>query len=358
VRASSTSITRLAAAGAVAALALAGCASGGDAPAATTSPSSTATATAPTEESPTAEPSPTLPANASPLSGRAGGEGKRVLIVKYDNTPNAQPHSGLTKADVVYVEEVEYGLTRIAAVFSTSLPKTVGPVRSARISDLELFANYQDAAFAYSGAQHRLRPLIAASDLVDVSGDQGPYGYFRDGSRPAPYNFMGQPEKLLQRAKGSAVAQDIGFEFSLDAPADGRAVRAVKASYPSSSAKFVYNAKTGRFDVSLNGRPARATEGGIQHATTVVIQYVKQYDSGFGDKFGGRTPKEDTVGTGYGWVLRDGQAYKVRWTRADEAAPTQFVGANGQVVPFKPGQVWVVLVNRKEPATFAWAKAS
>jgi len=357
VRASSTSITRLAAAGAVAALALAGCASGGEAPAATTSPSTTS-ASQPAEQTATPTPSPTIAENASPLSGRPGGEGKRVLIVKYDNTPNAQPHSGLTKADVVYVEEVEYGLTRIAAVFSTSLPRTVGPVRSARISDLELFANYQDAAFAYSGAQHRLRPLIAASDLVDVSGDKGPYGYFRDGSRPAPYNFMGQPEKLLQRAKGSAVAQDIGFQFSLDAPADGRAVRAVKASYPSSSAKFVWNSSAKRFDVYLNGRPARATEGGTQRATTVVVQYVKQYDSGFGDKFGGRTPKEDTVGTGYGWVLRDGQAYKVRWTRDDESAPTLFVGEDGQVVPFKPGQVWVVLVNRKEPATFAWAKAS
>ena len=43
-----------------------------------------------------------------------------MLIVKLDNTTYAQPHAGLTKADVVYVEEVEYGITRLAAVFSTS----------------------------------------------------------------------------------------------------------------------------------------------------------------------------------------------------------------------------------------------
>ena len=45
------------------------------------------------------------------------------MVVKYDNTPAAQPHRGLTSADVVYVEPVEWGLTRIAAVFSTELPR-------------------------------------------------------------------------------------------------------------------------------------------------------------------------------------------------------------------------------------------
>lgn len=294
-----------------------------------------------------------MPADASPLSGRPGGAGKPTLIVKFDNTPNAQPHSGLTKADVVYVEEVEYGLTRLAAVFATDLPKVVGPVRSARISDLDLFANYGTPAFAYSGAQHKLRPFIAASALIDVSGDQGPYGYYRDGSRRAPYNFMGQPDKLIARAKKASDAPSIGFEFSKKAPAGGKAVGTITASYPSSSAKFVWNVKSGGYDVRLNGAPARATEGGTQRATTVVVQYVKQYDSGFGDKFGGRTPKEETIGTGKGWVFRNGKAYKITWTRDDKKSPTTFVGADGQVVPFAPGQIWVVLVNRTKPISMS-----
>jgi len=82
---------------------------------------------------------------------------------------------------------------------------------------------------------------------------------------------------------------------------------------------------------------------------------VKQYDSGFGDKFGGRTPKEETIGAGQGWVLRDGQAWKVTWSRPDALAPTQFVGADGQVVAFAPGQVWVVLVNKRTPVKVSWA---
>jgi hypothetical protein len=338
-----------------AALVLTGCSSSDPAaPAEQTTPSGSASPTT-SEGSATPEATPTdeMPADASPLSGRAGGAGKPTLIVKFDNTPNAQPHSGLKKADLVYVEEVEYGLTRLAAVFATDLPNVVGPVRSARISDLELFANYGTPAFAYSGAQRKLKPFIAASNLIDVSGDKGPYGYYRDGSRRAPYNFMGQPEKLIKRAKTASDAPSIGFEFSKKAPEGGKAVVKITATYPSSSAQFLWNAKGGGYDVRLNGAPARATEGGTQRATTVVVQYVKQYDSGFGDKFGGRTPKEETVGTGKGWVFRNGKAYKVTWTRDDKKSPTVFVGADGQVVTFAPGQVWVVLVNRTKPISMS-----
>jgi hypothetical protein len=276
-----------------------------------------------------------------------------VIVVKFDNTLNAQPHTGLTAADIVYVEEVEYGLTRLAAVFSTTLPKVVGPVRSARISDIDLLKQYGKPAFAYSGAQPKMTVLLSRASLYDVSGDRGGLGYYRESGRRAPYNFMGKPKVLLTRAPKASEARDIGFQFSLDAPAGGRPATSVTATYPGSQAKFTWNAASKSYDVKLNKKAARATEGGTQHATTVVIQYVKQYDSGFGDKFGGRTPREETIGTGRGVVLRDGQAWDVTWTRPTGTEGTSFVGADGQVVAFAPGQIWIALVNRKSPVKVA-----
>ncbi|MDA8437149.1 MAG: DUF3048 domain-containing protein [Actinomycetales bacterium] len=336
-----------------AALALSACAA--PAGAGTVASGTPAGGTAATTASPTASPSGTtgLPADASPLSGRPGGAGKPVLVVKLDNTLNAQPHAGLTAADVVYVEEVEFGLTRLAAVFSSTLPRKVGPIRSARISDIDLLAQYGRPAFAYSGAQHRMRPVLAAASMYDVSGDKGPAGYFRDGSRPAPYDFFGVPAALLARAPKASPARDIGFTFATTAPPGGRRITGATVPYPSSQAAFVWNSKLQSWDVRLNRRPARAAEGGTQHASTVVIQYVRQHDSGYGDKFGGRTPKEETIGTGTGWVLRNGRAYPVRWARPDATRGTTFTGADGQPVPFAPGQIWVVLVNNATKAAIA-----
>lgn len=337
-----------------AALMLSACASGGPAPSPTTTAPSPPVTSAP-PESPTAQPTPTetLPSDASPFSGLAGGLGRPVLVVKYDNTRYAQPHTGLRSADLVYVEEVEWGLTRLAAVFATTQPEAVGPVRSARISDIELLAQFGHPAFAYSGSQHKLRPVLARAPLYDVSQDQGPKGWFRHRSRPAPYNLFGRTSALLARAPEASGAADIGFVFSGTAPVGGRAVRTAVVPYPDSQAKFVWNAQAGLFDVWLNKRPARATEGGIQHASTVVIQFVRQTDSGYGDRYGGRTPLLRTVGTGKAWVLRDGRAWPVTWSRPDATTGTVFTGADGEVVPFSPGQVWVVLVNSRSKVSLS-----
>ena len=59
------------------------------------------------------------------LTGMPGVNGP-VLFVKIDDTPPAHPQIGLNKADVVYIEQVEGGLTRLAAVFSNQLPPSFG----------------------------------------------------------------------------------------------------------------------------------------------------------------------------------------------------------------------------------------
>ena len=56
------------------------------------------------------------------LSGREGSDGE-ILVVKIDDTTQAHPQIGLEDADVVYIEQVEGGLTRLAAVFSSVIPQ-------------------------------------------------------------------------------------------------------------------------------------------------------------------------------------------------------------------------------------------
>jgi hypothetical protein len=91
-------------------------------------------------------PAPTANALRSPLTGLPVRRLAPVLAVKIDNTRRAHPQAGLTAADVVYVEQVEGGLTRLLAVFSSRLPRILGPVRSARVSDPELLRPYGPVA--------------------------------------------------------------------------------------------------------------------------------------------------------------------------------------------------------------------
>jgi hypothetical protein len=158
---------------------------------------------------------------------------------------------------------------------------------------------------------------------------------------------MGKPALLLERAPKASAAKDIGFVFDTTVPEGGKAIKQAIAPYPDSQAKFVWDPAAKSWDVWLNKKPARATEGGTQHATTVVFQYVRQYDSGYHDKYSGHTPMLVSVGTGKGVVLRDGKAWPVTWSRPVATGGTTYTLADGQRMTFAPGQVWVVLVNNK-----------
>lgn len=298
---------------------------------------------------PTPTPTPTPPAR-SVLSGRLGEADGPVLVVKLDNTHHAAPHAGLTAADVVYVEEVEYGITRYAAVYSTRLPAAVGPIRSARITDVDLLAQYGRVAFAYSGAQTRLRPVLAAASFYDVSGDRSGVGYWRQRGRPAPYDFFGDPARLLARAPKAATARDVGFRFSDAVPVGGTPAPVVTVTYPSARFGLTWSAGERRWLVTLDGRKAMAAEGGRLGGTTVIVQYVRVHPSGYGDKFGGVTPMSETVGQGKALVLRDGLAYQAAWSRPAKSGGTRFTVADRDL-PLAPGQVWVFLVRSSRPAT-------
>ncbi len=171
----------------------------------------------------------------SPFTGEPVAALDPVLAVKIDNLAPARPQTGLTAADIVYVLPVEGGLSRFLAVFSSRVPPVIGPVRSAREDDLELLRQFGRPAFAYSGAQPQLLPVVEKARTVDLyAGRAG--GYFRDPRRVAPHNLYAHTRQLLAEAPGASRAHDIGFRFG-PAPAGGRATTSFSVSYP--AARFM-----------------------------------------------------------------------------------------------------------------------
>jgi len=276
----------------------------------------------------------------SPFTGEPVAALGPVLAVKIDNLAPARPQTGLTTADIVYVLPVEGGLSRFLAVFSSRFPPVIGPVRSAREDDLELLRQFGRPAFAYSGAQPQLLPVVEKARTVDLyAGRAG--GYFRDPRRVAPHNLYAHTRQLLAEAPGASRAHDIGFRFG-PAPAGGRAATSFSVSYSAARFMFRWSAKDRRWLVWMDGAPARAAEGGQLGAPTVVIQYTKVRTSRFLEA-GMRPPYAESTGSGSGVVLRGGQAYLIRWSRPGADRGTTFTTPSGQVMTFARGQVWVVL---------------
>src|SRR6202020_1904866 len=138
--------------------------SSGGAPA----PARPAVATAPAPPpSPTPRPTPTGPL-LDPFTGEPVKSLGPVLAVKIDTIVYARPQTGLQSADLVYVIPVEGGLTRFMAVYSSHIPPVIGPVRSARQSDLDILKQFGRPAFAWSGARSHLVPFIERAPVSDL----------------------------------------------------------------------------------------------------------------------------------------------------------------------------------------------
>lgn len=323
---------------------LVGCSSSPPASAPTTA------APAPTATTPAPSPTPQDANVTSPLTGLKVPALAPVLVVKIGNTPPERPPIGVEAADVVYVEMVEGGLTRLAAVFSSALPERVGPVRSARETDVELLGQYGAVALAFSGAESSVVSRLRRSDLQLVSFDASAKGFRRDPRRGyAPYNVVGDTAALLARAPKAAEAHNVGFEFGA-APAGGRPVTSMTARYSAARVGASWDAARGRWLMSMDGRAAVAAGGTRLAAPTVIVQYVTETSLSRRDAAGSRVPFAKTVGAGAAVVLRDGMAYDARWSRPSAGAQTTWTYA-GAPMQLAPGPVWVLLVPSTRQVT-------
>ena len=290
----------------------------------------------------------------SVLSGREAVDGQ-VLAVKIDDTNMAHPQIGLEDADVVYIEQVEGGLTRLAAIFSSTIPVRIGPVRSARISDIDILSQYGRVAFAYSGAQRKLLPVIAAANLEDLGAQhESPKIFTTDPKRIQPYAMVLRADLLMQKIVEEKLqvdlAKSVGFVFG-DNPEAGIPTQKVVINWPAATYMAEWSESESRWLLSHNGRLNLSDSGVVLGPTTLVIQMVKISPSEYGDKFGGVTPLSETIGTGKAYVLRNGELFATTWNRAFADSGTTFTLPDGSSMNFAPGQVWVALTDREPEFT-------
>jgi hypothetical protein len=284
------------------------------------------------------------------------GENNQILVVKVDDTKAAHPQIGLEDADIVYVEQVEAGLTRIAAIYSSKLPKLIGPVRSARISDLELLAQFGRVGFAYSGAQSKLRPVIAQANIENLSAERNPPSiYGKDPTRVGPVNMILKPDLLLERANSRT-------ETRIDSPTKSPWVFGdiqesltpasnVEILWPNAKYSLVWDIEKEKYLIYFADQPNFASSGEQLYADSAIIQLVSITPSIYGDKFGGVTPLSKTIGSGKAILLRDGVSFQLTWKREAESDSTTWVTADGKDAHFKPGRIWVFLTDQEPKIT-------
>ena len=275
-----------------------------------------------------------------------------VLVVKVDNAPKARPQVGLNQADVIFEEGVEGGITRFAVLFHSRDSEPVGPVRSARSTDIALVTPLNHPLFAYSGANEVFKEYVAEAPVIDVGYDGHPDRYHREASRPSPHNLFSTSPKLFDLSPRNSRPPPALFPYRAPGEAAGGsgAIPASRASVwwrgeiRETVALWEWDAPAQGWRRTQNGEPHVDGDGRQVVAPNVVVQHVTYKDTGFVDSTGAPVPEAEVVGEGEGVVLTGGRAIPVRWSKPSAAAVTRYVDAAGAEVNLAPGQTWVELV--------------
>lgn len=302
----------------------------------------------------TTTPAAGFPEGASPLTALAPADpaliARPALVVKIDNAPKARPQAGINEADVVVEEGVEGGVTRFAAIFHSADAASVGPVRSARSTDIALSKALGRPLFAYSGANAVFAKLLKESPLVDVGVGVVAAAYHREPGRPAPYNLFSSTAPLFGKATDQPAPSPL-FEYRANGGAVPEAgsepavrTQGVWKDRITTTVVYQWDAHTGGFQRTTDGAPHVDAAGKVVAPENVIFQVVRYVDTGLVDRSGAAVPEAELTGEGDAVVLTGGRLVRGRWSKADAGGTTGYTDAAGAPIRLTPGRTWVELV--------------
>ncbi len=350
-------------------------------PTSTPTPADTPTPTAsPTPDYPPQGLGPTnFPPDVNPLTGLQVEDPanleRRPIAVKVENLPREdRPQWGLSKADITYEYYTEEGTTRFIAIFYGENAELVGPIRSARLFDLNIVPMYK-SAFVFGSAWSLVLNRLYSQDyynrlLIESTWTQP--AIFRKNVNGN--NFLMVNTDLvgdaLRNYGATNTRQNLdGMFFMAQPPAGGSKVDSVYTRFSSA----IYNRwdydpaseKYMRFSDTQNaGSPEtevyaplvdRAT--GEQITADNVVTFFVQQDVIMRS---GSTEVIDVplYGNGTAYIARNGQMYQVFWSRPTRDSVLTLVNPDGTPFPFKPGNTWYEVMGNtstvEQPTDSTW----
>jgi len=277
-----------------------------------------------------------------PLTGIPTDENldRPIIGVKIENTGPARPQIGLEFADQVWEIVVEGGITRFIALYQTNYPTDVGPVRSARTSDIGVMTPLS-AVLAFSGGYGPAINRIQMYSIQTMAEGRNA-GFRRATDRRAPHNVIGNVQTFADNANydrrvrySQALWADSLQGSSAYLTGDDVSRISVRVS-PAQTTNWDWDPISETFLRSDGARPS-VSNTGVRHAATNVL--VAKMDQG---SFAG-VPETQMLGSGPAIIAAAGRVIEGTWEKPTMYLPLRFFDAAGEEVRLAPGQSWIML---------------
>lgn len=280
---------------------------------------------------------------------------RRPIAIKISNNPPSytRPQHGIGQADIVFEHITETNITRFTAIFYGQTPPDIGPVRSARLIDLEIPAMY-DSALVMSGSHPLISRALYNSDVGDRILREVATGFYRTGdtSKPSEHTLHADPlglwEWMDDYESNRAPIFSNAMAFNSTPPEGGAPATHIELDYSTwSHVEWDYDAENGRYYRTVDGETFIDGNNDEQvGAANVIILYAPHT---FDKEICVYHDEEDCTlytteiqiwGQGFGQIMRDGVKYDVTWVRTNRHDMLTFLDADGNVVPLQVGNTW------------------
>jgi hypothetical protein len=307
---------------------------------------------------PTAPAGPLCPLTGVPTSGTAVPQ-RPALAVKVDNYPQARPQAGLDKADIIFEEPVEGGITRLVAVFQCQSPALIGPIRSARAVDVPILDQLSKPILIHAGGINPVLALLRNGNLINDD-------VFAHGSivqhtpgREAPYDTYVSASAAWGLNPNDTTPPAPLFTYSSTTPT-GTPVTSIHIPFTgTNNTLWTWNAPSGHWLLSYSGTPATVANAGQIATANIVVQTVHvTYGPWLENSEGGLEVQSQLTGSGPLKVLRNGIAVTGTWQRASLDDPTTLTDSGGSPIALEPGATWVEIVPSTVSVTTTPATSS
>ena len=277
------------------------------------------------------------------------------VTCKIDNAPGGRPQFNLNKTDIVFVELVEGGLTRLVATWHSQPVDKVGPVRSVRPMDADIAAPY-GGIFCFSGGVPQFVSLLQQTSmyLADETSEQSakPNSFSRTPERSAPHNEVVDMALLQSQHKdlaapkpmftmASFIAETESYEPST--ASSGSSTKDVTVKYAGATSFWAGDGK-GNLLRTQDGKPHEDGVSKDQIKAKNVVVLEVEIDTSIMDPKNGTVPRTIMISSGRAWVFEDGRSIEGTWSKADQSAQIVLLDSKKALIKLAPGNTWVELM--------------
>lgn len=308
---------------------------------------------------------------------------RRPLAVMIENTPDARPQSGLTKADIVFEVVAEGGITRFMPIFYCDVQKedvTLAPIRSARTYYINLASGFNRPMYVHVGgandentpATHSLNQLSEYGWTGENDINQFSVGYptfIRDYNRipgkeiATEHTMTTSTEKLwavaekrdwtnlspeLKVGKKTIASSDwtdgyTGWSFTEGV--SGSTAQTISYDFwtgmTNYSASWKYDPSTNLYTRSTGGAVhTDLNNGQALTMSNVIVMYTKETGP-LNDK---KHMMYDVIGKGDATIFHNGVVEKVTWSKKTRESELEFLDKSGAAISLTRGKIWVSVV--------------